>query len=190
MNANQKHPDQQKFEQYIPNTMPPKPKNTKGKVFLGVGGGILGLVLLGNVMGGGNEPTSTTYEADSRPAAVVAQKEDVPAKEDVPVREEVPAEPAIPISQQQAVKKAESYLSFSSFSRLGLIDQLEYEDFSTEDATYAVDNVEVDWNEQAAKKAESYLDHSSFSRQGLIDQLQYEKFTPEQAVYGVNSVGL
>ncbi|WP_202409606.1 Ltp family lipoprotein [Halobacillus litoralis] len=33
---------------------------------------------------------------------------------------------------------AQDYLDYSSFSRSGLIDQLIYEGFSTEDATYAV----------------------------------------------------
>ena len=43
----------------------------------------------------------------------------------------------------------------SGFSRSGLIDQLKYEGFSTEDATVAVDSITVDWNEQAARKAAS-----------------------------------
>lgn len=94
------------------------------------------------------------------------------------------------VSQQNAVKKAKSYLDFTSFSRSGLIGQLEYEGFSTADATYGVDHVTVDWYDQAKKKAASYLQFSSFSRQGLIDQLEYEGFTHDQAVYGVNSTGL
>ena len=93
------------------------------------------------------------------------------------------------MGQKNARKKAESYLRFSAFSREGLIDQLEYEGFTNEDSVYAVDKLNVDWNEQAAKKAESYLDFSSFSRDGLIDQLEYEGFTYEQAVYGVEAVG-
>lgn len=94
------------------------------------------------------------------------------------------------ISQQNALRKAESYLKFSAFSRSDLIGQLEYNKFSTEDATWAVDRVTVDWNEQAAKKAASYLKFSSFSRGDLIDQLLYNGFTPEQAEYGVNTTGL
>lgn len=93
------------------------------------------------------------------------------------------------VSQKNAVRKAKSYLDFSAFSREGLIDQLEYEGFSTEDATYGADNSGADWNEQAVKKAKSYLDFSAFSRQGLIDQLEYEGFTYEQAVYGVEQNG-
>lgn len=76
-----------------------------------------------------------------------------------------------------------------SFSYEGLIDQLEYEKFTTKQATYGVDNCGADWNEQAAKKAQSYLDTGSFSREQLINQLEYEKFTTEQAEYGVSQVG-
>jgi hypothetical protein len=98
-------------------------------------------------------------------------------------------EPDASMGELNALEKALSYLNYTSFSRSGLIDQLEYEGFSTEEATYGVDNCGADWNEQAAKKAQSYLDYSSFSRQGLIDQLVFEGFTQEQAEYGVSAVG-
>ena len=77
-----------------------------------------------------------------------------------------------------------------AFSYSGLIEQLEYEGFTTEQATYAADSCAADWNEQAAKSAQSYLDFSDFSREGLIEQLEYEGFTHEQAVFGADSVGL
>lgn len=89
-------------------------------------------------------------------------------------------------SQKNALKKAGSYLKSSAFSYSGLIEQLEFEGYSTEDATYAVDHCGADWKEQAVKKAESYLKYSSFSKSGLIDQLEYEGFTHEQAVYGAD----
>ena len=93
-------------------------------------------------------------------------------------------------SRTQAVKSATSYLRFMSFSRSGLIKQLEYEKFSLEDATYGVDAQNADWNTQASKSAASYLKTMSFSRAGLIAQLVYEGFTQSQAEYGVNAVGL
>jgi hypothetical protein len=93
-------------------------------------------------------------------------------------------------SQQNAVRTAQDYLAFAAFSRSGLIGQLEYEQYSTADATFAVDYLRVDWNEQAWLSAEEYLDFSGFSRQGLIDQLVFEGFTHDQAVYGVNKAGL
>ncbi|WP_420179830.1 Ltp family lipoprotein [Paenarthrobacter sp. TA1.8] len=93
-------------------------------------------------------------------------------------------------SQQNALRKANDYLEFSAFSLTGLIKQLEFEKYSTEDATWAVERVKVDWNEQAAKKAKNYLDFSSFSHAGLVDQLLFEGFTAEQAEYGVSQTGL
>lgn len=87
------------------------------------------------------------------------------------------------------MQQAHSYLEFSAFSRSGLIDQLEYEGYTTKEATYAVNNCGANWKEQAAKKAQEYLDSSSFSRAGLIDQLLYEGFTQKQAEYGVSQVG-
>lgn len=94
------------------------------------------------------------------------------------------------VSQQNAVRKAASYLDYTAFSRTGLIHQLEFEKYSTDDATWAVDRVTVDWNAQAAKKAKSYLEYTSFSRSGLVDQLLFEGFTPEQAEYGASTTGL
>lgn len=91
--------------------------------------------------------------------------------------------------QKNALEKANNYLSMMAFSRTGLIKQLEYENFSNADATYAVDNCGADWNAQAAKKAKSYLDAMAFSRDNLIKQLEFEGFTNEQAVYGVEQNG-
>ena len=89
-------------------------------------------------------------------------------------------------SQHNAVRKAESYLEYSGFSREGLIHQLEYEQYSAADAAYAVDHVTVDWFAEAAEKAASYLEYTAFSKPGLIHQLEYEKFTPAQAQYGAD----
>jgi len=41
--------------------------------------------------------------------------------------------------KEQAVKKAEQYLSVMSFSRDGLIGQLEFEGFTHEQAVYGVE---------------------------------------------------
>ncbi|WP_217947732.1 Ltp family lipoprotein [Faecalibaculum rodentium] len=112
------------------------------------------------------------------------------AKEETETKGETPkaTAPTESAGQKNAVNKAQSYLSFMSFSRSGLIEQLEYEGFSNEEATYAVDKINPDWNEQAANKAQDYLDTMSFSYDGLIEQLEFEGFTPEQAQYGVSKV--
>lgn len=107
------------------------------------------------------------------------------------VAEEEPIEekPGVTLGQINALSAAIRYLSFTSFSYSGLINQLEFEGYTVEDATYAVDNCGADWNEQAEKKANSYLEFTSFSKEGLIKQLTFEGFTAEQAEYGATAVG-
>ena len=100
---------------------------------------------------------------------------------------DVPEPSSLSFEQTQAVGTAQDYLAFAGFSRDGLIDQLEFEGFSTEDATLAVDALGADWFEQAAVSAGEYLDSQTFSRDGLIDQLEFEGFTTEQATHGVAS---
>ncbi|MGI6020188.1 MAG: Ltp family lipoprotein [Lachnospiraceae bacterium] len=99
---------------------------------------------------------------------------------------------------EEAIESAQSYLSFSGFSKLGLIDQLtsEYgEQFTREEADSAVQYLEenslVNWNDEAVESAQSYLDFSAFSRNELYDQLTGEygdQYTPEQAEYALTQV--
>ena len=97
------------------------------------------------------------------------------------------AEPTF--GQRNALRSAESYLAFSAFSHSKLIQQLEYEGYSNEEATYAADRCGANWCEQAAKSAEAYLKVSAFSQERLIQQLEYEGFSPTQAAYGAAKNG-
>jgi hypothetical protein len=101
-----------------------------------------------------------------------------------------PEAPSETVSQVNAARSAQNYLDLTGFSRAGLVDQLKFDGFSTEDATHGANAVGANWNEQAARKAESYLDLTSFSRSGLIDQLKFDGFSAGEAEFGVNSVGL
>lgn len=93
------------------------------------------------------------------------------------------------LGEKQALSSAKKYLGYSAFSRKGLIKQLEFEGFSNQEAIYAVDNINADWNAQAAISAKKYLEYSSFSRSGLIEQLEFEGYTRQQAEYGASAVG-
>jgi len=93
------------------------------------------------------------------------------------------------LSEKQAVQKAKQYLEYTSFSRAGLIKQLEYDGFAHEEAVYGVNQCGADWYEQAVQKAKQYLEYTSFSRAGLIKQLEYDGFAHEEAVYGVQAAG-
>lgn len=195
----------------------PEPRGAKKKWPWIVAGVLALFVVIGLVNSGGessdstaaNEITSTPVTAESTapatpipPAPPIVEELPVETVQQAPPAAAEPAPPAVaelePAAQQpgmttaqrNAVRSAESYLDYTGFSRQGLIGQLEYEDYSTEDATFAVDYVAPNWNEQAVSVAESYLDYTSFSRQGLIDQLIFDGFSPEQAQFGVDGVGL
>jgi hypothetical protein len=203
--------------QWVPvGPAPKKQKSVWGRWYMITAYVMVALIAIGSATSGGGEPTvkdksfaaapseaptpaedTVIQDDDATPDAPVVSEEPVESEAPAPAPKPKPApKPEFTVSQEQAIESAESYLDFSAFSRLGLIDQLssEYgEGFSTADATFAVDHITVDWNEQAAKSAKSYLEFSSFSRAGLIDQLvsEYgEQFTQEQAVYGVNQTGL
>ena len=95
---------------------------------------------------------------------------------------------SISLEYRNAMKKAESYLKYSAFSKDGLYEQLLFEQFPEDAAQYAVDNVSTDWDENALKKAEQYLKTSAFSYSGLYDQLIFEKFTENQAQYALDNI--
>lgn len=111
---------------------------------------------------------------------------------------EQPAEPAAPTltgPQSNAARSAEQYLSFTGFSRAGLIDQLSSDagdGYEVADATAAVDSLNVNWNEQAVKSAKNYLSITGFSCKGLIEQLSSsagDQYSVSEATYGAEQAG-
>jgi Host cell surface-exposed lipoprotein len=161
------------------------------------------VALIGGIAGASNSNTALAPAAmsTSSPAPKVTAKPTstpkptaklTPSSTPTPAPTVAPAppKPVESVSQSNASRKAQSYLSYTSFSRSGLIDQLVYEGFSAEDATYGADAAGADWAQQAAGKAKSYLEFSAFSREGLIDQLLFEGFSADEAEFGVSSVGL
>lgn len=174
---------------------PAPPRKRKAPTWLIVTSAVIvGLCGIGTVAA-----IATSGTEVEQPAAAPATSDDTSAKA-VPIQPEpaveettaspTPAEPELTASQEQAVGVALDYLRYTGFSRIGLIEQLEFEGFSAADAEFGVDYLDVDWMEQAVIMAEEYLEYSHFSRQGLIEQLEFEGFTREQAEHGVNEAGL
>ena len=97
--------------------------------------------------------------------------------------------------QKNAVRSAKNYISFAGFSRDGLINQLSSDagdGYDIDDATIAVDSMDIDFNEQACKSAKNYVSIQGFSCDGLINQLSSsagDKYTKEQAEYGAKLAG-
>ena len=78
-------------------------------------------------------------------------------------------------------------------SKAGIYDQLtsEYgERFTADEAQYAIDNIEADWNANALETAKSYQ-KMDMSPEAIRDQLSSEygeKFTQEEADYAVDNL--
>lgn len=95
-------------------------------------------------------------------------------------------------SMKNALKKAESYSETFHMSKQGIYEQLtsEYgEGFTKEEAQYAIDNLNVNYNENALEKAKSYQDTLNMSKKAIYEQLisKYgEGFTKEEAQYAID----
>ena len=76
-------------------------------------------------------------------------------------------------------------------SKQGIYDQLvseHGEQFTAEEAQYAVDNLKADYNANALAKAKEYYTTMSMSKDAVREQLvseHGEKFTAEEADYAV-----
>lgn len=173
---------------------------------------VLGIV--GSCGGGSDEEGTPATSSKLTENQVSSSAADTPAEADKPTNESVPAPaeqseatPAAPAEEEKpaekkvddvpreyknALRSAETYTKMSGFSYNGLYEQLtsEYgEGYPPEAAQYALDNLEVDWNEQALKSAKNYQEIMPMSDSGLFDQLTSEYgdgFTPEQAQYAID----
>jgi len=188
--ATQAPPGSQQVAQSAPvmQSPPQVPVKKKGHLIRNVGIVVGALLLVGigvaiaSSGGSNNNPTAGTTTASS-PAVTAA------------ATAKAPAGPTLTNQQKNAVRSAQSYLNLEGFSRQGLIDQLSSsagDGYSVQDATIAVDSLNVDWNAQAVRSAKAYLQLEAFSCSGLIQQLDSDagdKYTVAQATYGAQQAG-
>ena len=144
---------------------------------------VVAVLMISMTACGSSEPAPATTTAST--PAVIATEAPV---ETISAETEAPAV-KMTTGQKNALRAAESYLSLMGFSYEGLIGQLEFDQYSHEDAVFAADNCGADWSEQALKSAKSYLDLTAFSHSGLIKQLEFDKYTTEQATYAADNCG-
>ena len=117
------------------------------------------------------------------------QNEEVYTEEQPKVVEEKEVKSdVVTIGMKNALGKAKTYLNVLDFSKEGLKDQLEYDKYTDEEINYAIENVEVNWNEECVGKAKTYLNVMDFSKEGLKGQLEYDGYTSEQINYAIEKV--
>lgn len=90
--------------------------------------------------------------------------------------------------KDEALQEALQFVEYSNVSYAGLIEVLEFVGYSHEEAVYAADNCNADWNHEAAECAEGFTKVENFSKERLIELLMSDGYTGEQAEYGASTI--
>lgn len=94
-------------------------------------------------------------------------------------------------TQVQAIQTAEDYLDTMPLSQTELLQMLSVENIDLEDAKFAIEYLNIDWNQEAKKKAKEYCKHKiGFSKEKLKAQLLFDHFTEEEANFAVSHVNV
>ena len=99
-----------------------------------------------------SDSSQTEASVDENPSEqlVVADSPEVADTSVADIAQEEVKPEGLSRPQKNAVRSAEQYINMTGFSREGLIEQLssEYGDgYGIEDATIAIDSLNIDWNE-------------------------------------------
>ena len=94
-------------------------------------------------------------------------------------------------NQAQAIQTAKDYLDTMHLSQTELLQMLSVENIDSEDAKFALEYLNIDWNQEARKKAKEYCKHKiGFSKEKLKAQLLFDHFTEEEADFAVSHINV
>lgn len=94
-------------------------------------------------------------------------------------------------NQVQAIQTAKDYLDTMHLSQTELLQMLSVENVDSEDAKFAIEYLNIDWNQEARKKAKEYCKHKiGFSKVKLKAQLLFDHFTEEEADFAVGHINV
>lgn len=94
-------------------------------------------------------------------------------------------------NQAQAIQTAKDYLATIPLSQTELLQMLTVEDINLEDAEFALEYLDIDWNQEARKKAKEYCKHKiGFSKVKLKAQLLFDHFTEEEADFALSHINV
>ena len=153
----------------------------KKKILIGVVAVIVAIGAIGS-LGGDKKETPATSNSTTQEVPKVTEE----AKKE--------ADESVPVEYKSALAKAESYANGLDMSKKSVYKQLiseHGEEFTKDEADYAISKVEANWKENALKKAISYQQDMNMSRKAVYEQLvsEYgEKFTKEEADYALENL--
>ena len=94
-------------------------------------------------------------------------------------------------NQLQAIQSAKGYLDTMHLSQTELLQMLTVENIDLEDAKFALEYLNIDWNQEARKKAKEYCKHKiGFSKEKLKAQLLFDHFTEEEADFALSHINV
>ena len=94
-------------------------------------------------------------------------------------------------NQVQAIQTAKDYLDTMPLSQTELLQMLTVENINLKDAKFALEYLDIDWNQEARKKAKEYCKHKiGFSKVKLKSQLLFDLFTEEEADFALSHVNV
>ena len=94
-------------------------------------------------------------------------------------------------NQLQAIQTAKDYLDTMHLSQTELLQMLSVENIDSEDAKFALEYLNIDWNQEARKKAKEYCKHKiGFSKEKLKAQLLFDHFTEEEADFALSHINV
>ena len=141
--------------------------------------GILTFVILLSLIGCANQPKNDSQEINinsTQDGSKVSQKNNSDKEREL------------------AVVKAKIYSKHMYMSKDAIYKQLtaDHGDAYTEDtATYAIENINVDYNKNALKKAKFYRNNKNMSIEEIKEKLsskQGDKFTEEEAMFAIDNL--
>ena len=116
---------------------------------------------------------------------------DMAGKESSSVETTKPPLESLSENQVQAIQTAKDYLDTMPLSQTELLQMLTVENINLEDAKFALEYLDIDWNQEARKKAKEYCKHKiGFSKVKLKAQLLFDHFTEEEADFALSHVNV
>lgn len=161
----------QQFEEY----KELEKKKKKKKWFWGCGGCLAFIIIMGIIFAACSATMVNEVDKELNNGNSEVEKDDNASK-----------------GQKAALNSAKTYADTMNMSKDGIYEQLTSDagdQFSEEDAQYAVDHLKVDYKKNALESAKSYQDDQSMSKDAIYDQLisdAGDKFTEEQAQFAVD----
>lgn len=151
------------------------------------------LIGLGVCIGRYSVDTTESVKVET-PIENVAPKEDKQQeKEPITAVEVVDKETVkdetLSLGYVNACKEAVDYIESYPRSKQVTIEHLLNEDFTKEQANYAVDNSDIDWGELALKNAQNTLKYNNRSEKNLKEFLTGEGFTETDIGYALKELG-